>query len=214
MKHYKLVKQTGIKAYKIIIMMFIFLFGLSFSCRENGETYYIYKSVIGYHTRFLELLNETDYSKTTGKFLDSLSVVKYNKLKINLSAESKEISQYKSAKVKTNFFSAKADNITTRITGTLNNIDIKTNCKYNDKYTAGKVINDIVLIDYQKVNGVYDGPIYLNDFNKEDHPCSGGGFFYLTTPPDTTRTCSFTFIIKHANDSVFKTQSIPITITP
>ncbi len=202
------------KTHKMLILLFLLLFGLSFSCGENGETTYIYQEVVDYETEFLELLDEGVYTQTTGEYLDSTSIIKYNKLQIGLFAETHKISKNKRAKLHSSFFAAKADDVVPKIKGTLKNITIKTNVKYNDTYTTGSIINDILIIDYQTETWTYDGPIQLNVFNNSDHPCSGGGFFYLTVPPDTTRTCSFTFIIKHANDSVFKTQTIPITITP
>ncbi len=183
--------------------MIIFLFGLSFSCsRENGETTYEYHKTVDYYTTFMELLNENDYSSTTGESLDSTNIVKYNKLKIDLNAKTEYVSQVNNF-IKLSFCRVRADDLKV-ITDTIKNISVVTNNKYNSNFSIGDTINDVLQTEYRT----------LTELNNHHLKSIGTFSFYLSSPPDTTRKCSFTFIVKHTNGNVFKTQTIPITIIP
>ncbi len=188
------------KTYKIIILMFFFLFGLSFSCsRDNGNRYNDYCETIGYNVNYL-----TDFTNHPGKYyLDSSSIVEYQNLEIRLVADLKVVK----SEIAQNFYSFSnllADDVNLYLLDTIANITVITNQKYNNSYKAKDTINDI-LIDTRNNT--------LNNSNNSNYTSEAISFF-LTNPPDTTRECSFTFIVKHTDGDVFKTQTIPITITP
>jgi hypothetical protein len=202
------------KTYKIIIMMFIFLFGLSFSCsRENGETTYEEFKIINFET---SLYGKKEGIDELNKLrLDSLDTIKYDSLFIELIGEIEQMTVNNRNKGGIFVYKAYADNIKRVIAGNIDSLNIYSDTKYNNQYPPGENLNDIFQLKYQKDDGLLiEEKIYVNDFLKSNPSCKKNYILYITKPPVTTSTHIFNIHYWETDETFIEVQTIPITITP
>ncbi len=195
------------KAYKIIIVMFIFLFGLSFSCsRENGDISYEDYEIIDF--------NISCYEKSSNNKIDSLYTVSYDNLGIFLNGITEKITSIKKKRIKFNYYTIYADDIIPRIAGKIDSILVYSNNNYTKDYLKNESLNNIIKIKYRDKTGmlsdIYSLPVFLTDnpSSKKDL------YFYLDIPPDNINKHIITIKYWETDGTFIEVQTIPITITP
>ncbi len=198
---------------KKIIIFLIFLFGLSFSCKKNGEISYIDYEIIGFNIKIYEY-NEISDEYT---IIDSLDTISYNNLVICLEGEIQKTSQANFNKKNIYLFIKPlyADDVQDRIVGTIANITVFSNNNYNSQYHAFGTINNILKVRYQKENGMpTDNPIKLNDYLENNPKSTTLLNFYFDTAPDSIKKHELTFQYRETDGTFIEIETIPFSIKP